>query len=131
MSFSCWGTAPTSDREDGYSYRWDDSTLVVSGTGNHLFVMGERAPFVAAYNIETDPGNPTLVTSIVEFHVENREFDYYGFETKERLSSEMHSTAPHCFSPSDAEQLHVLCDDAMFSVTLEDEQLVVQGHGSC
>ena len=119
------GTAPTSDREDGYSYQWDDSTLVVSGTGNHLFVMGERAPFVAAYDIETDPGNPTLVTSIVEFHVDNREFDYYGFETKERLPFSAFDCAT-LMSPTDSEQLNILCDDAMFSVTLQDEQLSIE-----
>jgi hypothetical protein len=119
------GTASTSDRADGYSYEWDYSSLMVSGTGKHLFVMGERAPFIAAYDIETDPEKPTLVSSIAEFYVDNREFDFYSFETRERLPF----NAIRCttlFSPTDSDQLHILCDDAIFSVTLQEEQLTIE-----
>ena len=119
------GTASTSEREDGYSFRWDDSTLIKSGTGKHLFVMGEQAPYIAAYDVDTDPQNPSLITSIVEFHVENREFDYYSFETKESLPVNAFDCAT-LVSPSDTEQVELLCDDAMYSITLENEQLVVQ-----
>ena len=118
-------TAPTSDREDGYSFQWDDSSLIASGTGDHLIVMGQRAPYFAAYDVETDPANPTLVSSIVEFHVENREFDYYGFKTKERFPVNAFDCAT-LFSPSGSERVHVLCDDAMFSLSLQDEQLSIE-----
>ncbi|MCY3883904.1 MAG: hypothetical protein OXG24_03200 [Gammaproteobacteria bacterium] len=117
--------APTSDREDGYSFRWDDSSLLASGTGNHIFVMGEQAPYFAAYDIETDPQNPKLVSSIVEFHVDNREFDYYDFQTKENLPLSAFDCAT-LVSPSGSETTHVLCNDAMFSVALENGELDIQ-----
>lgn len=117
--------APTSARQSGFRSLWNDSTLLASGSGDHLFVMGKQAPFIAAYDIESDPGNPSLVSSIDEFHVHNIRFDLRNFETKENLPI----NAENCttlVAPSDAETTHVLCDDAMFSLTIEEDQLVIQ-----
>lgn len=118
-------TAPTSDREDGYSFRWDNSSLMASSSGNHIFVMGYGAPYIAVYDVETDPENPTLVTSIAEFYVENRDFDYRGFKTKENLPVNAFDCSI-LLAPAGSEQAYVLCDDAMYSLTLQEEQLDIQ-----
>ncbi len=117
--------ARTSDREDGFSYDWDYSTLAVANSGNRLFVVGHGAPYVGIYDIEADPKNPTLLTSVTKFHADPNNFDLYYFQTRESLPV----AAFDCrllSASQQSEAVDLICGGVLYSITYEEEELIVE-----
>ena len=113
--------AETSNRK-GRTYKWDASSMQLSPSGNHLFVAGESAPYLALYDIQSEPQNPSLVSSIAEFYADPADYDNRNFKTRENLPV----SASDCvlFGVSkETEGVHLLCNQALFSLTFVDDEL--------
>lgn len=118
-------TISASEREDGHAYDWDYSSIAIAGSGNRVFVVGHGAPYVAIYDIETDPKNPALLASMTKFHADPYNYDLYYFQTRENLPISSYDC--RLFSASQqAEAIDLMCNGVLYTITYIDEKLAVE-----
>ena len=60
--------------------KWDDASVVLSGTGEHVFFVGSESPLVAVFGIgeslDYDPAEPTVVGVVEAYYFDSDRFTY-------------------------------------------------------
>ena len=111
--------------ENSYSSDWEDASVVLGGSGDHVFLVGAKSPLVALFGIgeslEYNPAEPTVVGVVEAYYFDPGDYSYGPtfFSHVALPSSAGACTALAAHGGSTAAD--IVCDDQFFSVSWDGE----------
>ena len=106
--------------DNSYSWGWQDASVVLSGTGDHVFFVGGESPLVAVFGIgeslDYSPAEPAVVGVVEAYFLDPDAFTFgppfFSHVASPWAAEGCAAIAAH----DDSTAIDIVCDDQFFSV---------------